>query len=92
MNSQIIKPMLDQNEIEQRLNELQNVLEYDSNCLEKHFSSGERIAINQERGSLFEQLNFLNGIQKQFRQLEVSKALNGKIEFVLTKIRNLRHK
>lgn len=75
-----------------RLLELHQILQYDTCSLQKYFSPGERICINQERASLFEQLNFLNGLQKEFRQSRVSNNIEGKIEFITTKIRNLKQK
>ena len=84
--------MPDQNIIWERLQELHRVLEHDTLSIEKYFSPGERICINQERGSLFEQINFLNGLQKEFRQSRVSNNIEGKIEFITTIIKNQRHK
>ena len=78
--------------IYERLIELHQVLQHDTLSIQKYFSPGERICINQERASLFEQLNFLAGHQKEFRQSRVSNNLEGKIEFITTKIRNLKQK
>lgn len=81
-------------EIQKRFTDLSSVLQHDTPLIDKYFSTGERICINQERGSLFDNVNFLNGDleEKQVRQLKVSKELNGRIEFVLTKIRNEKQK
>lgn len=64
----------------QRLQQLIDVLEYDSQLKEKgkagHFSTMERIRINQERGQL------LSGNDNYRHEL----ALKQKIEFVIEKI------
>lgn len=79
-------------EINERLDDLSAVLFYDALKPEneKHFKTGERILINQERGSLYDQINFLNGDlpPKNVREFNVTKELEDKIQFVLKKINN----
>lgn len=68
----------------QRLAQLDQVLQYDSQLKEKgkagHFSALERILINQERGQL------MAGKENYCHSL----ALREKIEFVIDKINNLK--
>lgn len=76
-----------------RLEDLQNVLIYCSD-LQKDgkiyvFKVGERICINQERGSLFSQLSFENNenFMHEVRGYECPPALEAKIKFTIEKIK-----
>ena len=71
--------------ITDRIHELESVLEYEATIRLKHFSVGERICINQERGSLYEQLNENNSNPRQYK---VSDFIENRIQFVLNKIEN----
>lgn len=67
--------------INERLELLHNVLVFDSE-VSKRFKIGERILINQERGSLYDIINFIGGhIEKeQVRILKVSEQIEVKIQ------------
>lgn len=71
----------------ERIHELESVITYDTLQREdeKHFKAGERICINQERGSLYEQLNETNLNPRQYK---VSDFIENRIQFVLNKIEN----
>jgi hypothetical protein len=79
--------------INQRLEDLQNVLFYCSELQKEGkiyvFKVGERICINQERGSLFSQLSFDNNenFLHEVRGYECPPALEAKIKFTIEKIK-----
>lgn len=78
----------------QRLSDLHNVLVYCSQIdassfgKSKVFSLGERICINQERGSLFSQLALNNKeiFQNEVRTYKVTEELEKKIKQTIEKI------
>ncbi|MEO6176972.1 MAG: hypothetical protein ABIP27_17600 [Flavobacterium circumlabens] len=76
----------------QRLELLYLVLQFCTREQEKGskhiFNTGERIEINQERGSMFEHLSFLNGEFNQIdvRKIIVSQATEEKIVYCLNLI------
>ena len=80
--------------IKQRLADLHNVLVYcsevDSRSFGKYnmFSAGERICINQERGSLFSQLAGEKGeiFPHEVRTYKVPAQIEAKISFTIEKI------
>jgi hypothetical protein len=80
----------------QRLEDLLTVLEHCSTIDKKSFgkskvfTTGERIAINQERGSIFSQLAYESGeIQiNETRNYQVPQHIENKIKFTLNKINN----
>ena len=75
--------------INQRLEDLHTVLKYcaDNQSLGKSasFSKGERISINQERGSLLSQLN-AEHFPRDVRNYKCPAFLESKIRFTLKKI------
>ena len=80
---------MDTNQIIQRLEDLHAVLQY---CAENEnlgksasFSRGERICINQERGSLLSQLN-AETFPNDVRNYKCPAFLESKIRFTLKKI------
>ncbi|WP_281237879.1 hypothetical protein [Flavobacterium praedii] len=80
---------MDTNQIIQRLEDLHAVLQY---CAENEtlgkspsFSRGERICINQERGSLMSQLN-AEHFPNDVRNYKCLALLESKIRFTLKKI------
>lgn len=76
----------------QRLEDLHNVLVYCSDMQKEGrihvFKVGERICINQERGSIFSQLSHYNNevFSHEVRAYKCSAALEAKIKFTLAKI------
>lgn len=81
-------------QINNRLNDLSAVITYDFLLEKKHFTPGEKIAINQERGALTDRRYVLNcemhpGKERKYR---ISEALEKKVQFVLNKIKNENNK
>lgn len=77
-------------QINNRLNDLSAVITYDFPLENKHFTPGEKIAINQERGALTDRRYVLNGEMHpgKERKYKISEALEKKVQFVLNKIKN----
>ena len=80
----------------QRLHDLHTALAYCS-LIDKHsdgkhkiFTPGERIAINQERGSVFSQIAFETGeiTALEVRNYKVSAVIENKVQFIVTKNQN----
>jgi len=82
--------MDENNEIYQRLEDLEDVLAYCAtlqNLGKAHvFRVGERICINQERGSLFSQLNTENKAHER-RYYKISESIEAKVKFTLETIK-----
>lgn len=78
---------MNQEEIESRLNELSNALYYDR-MFQRVFSTGQRIVINQERGSLMSQLSYLKFETPEYevRTFKISNILNQKVKYCNNKI------
>lgn len=76
--------------LEDRLNFLQAVLNY-SRVFEPLFYRGEKICINQERGSLFDLMNHYNGEMKleNVRQYRIPESIENKISEVKNKVINI---
>lgn len=76
--------------INNRLNDLSAVITYDFTLEKKHFTPGEKIAINQERGALTDRRYVLNGEMEPGteRKYTISEALERKVQFVLKKIKD----
>ncbi|MDX6187963.1 hypothetical protein SGQ83_01255 [Flavobacterium sp. Fl-318] len=83
-------------QLPQRLNNLHTALEQCSQIdllsdgKNKVFTIGERIAINQERGSIFSQIAHENGeiTMLEVRTYKVPPHIENKIKFTLSKITN----
>ena len=81
-------------EINQRLEDLHNVLLYCSDLQTSGkiyvFKTGERICINQERGALFSQLSHNNNevFSHEVRDYKCPPALEAKIKFTIEKIQS----
>lgn len=81
--------MKDKGTINNRLQDLHNVLYYCSEQ-QKHgrihvFKTSERICINQERGSLLSQINTGN-FPHEIRNYKITPALEAKVKLTLEKI------
>lgn len=76
-------------ETNQRLEDLHNVLAYCSDQQNEGkiyvFKTGERICINQERGSLLSQLN--HNFPNDVRDFKIPPAIEAKVNVVLEKIK-----
>lgn len=61
-----------------------------SNGTKTVFTTGERIAINQERGSIYTQISYESGEIDitETRNYQVSENIENKIKFTLNKINN----
>lgn len=70
-----------------RIHKLDCVLAYEATLEKKHFTPGERICINQERGSLYEQINENNSNPRRYK---VSASIENRIQFILNKINNIK--
>ena len=85
-----------ESQLPQRLNNLHTALEqcsqidFLSDGKNKVFTTGERIAINQERGSIFSQIAHENGetTALEVRNYKVNAHIENKINFTLSKINN----
>jgi len=78
--------------INQRLEDLHNVLSYCSDVQNRGkiyvFKVAERICINQERGALFSQLSALNGeiFKHEVRTYKIPPHIEAKVKFTIEKI------
>lgn len=83
---------MNKEQINNRLDDLSAVINYDFYKENRHFTAGEKICINQERGSLSDKLLVIDGLMSQevARDYKVPPKLENKIDFVLTKIYNER--
>ncbi|QYS86331.1 hypothetical protein JJC03_15635 [Flavobacterium oreochromis] len=72
--------------IDNRLSDLYSVLMYDSE--QSELTVWERILINQERGSLFDNQNYNSGFleQKQTRKYQVPEEIEIKVQTILKTI------
>lgn len=53
-----------------------------------YFTPTQRFAINQERASLYDQLNVIDGVMKstEARHYQVAEVIEKKIEFIINKL------
>ena len=81
---------MSEQQINDRLNDLSAVINYDFYKDKRHFTAGEKICINQERGSLSDKLYVLKGEMSEgvAREYKISENLEKKVQFVLNKLTN----
>lgn len=81
---------MSEQEINDRLKNLSAAITYDFYKDNRHFTEGEKICINQERGALSDKLYVMKGEMSPevARDYKIPEKLENKVQFVLTKLKN----